>query len=161
MAAGTLIAETTVASPKLSDGHRQADRRKIGDAVLLDGSADFTGSYAAAGTSNYLRMIGYAAVAFAVRLVSGTAPTSIEITPYFAKDMDATPVDYVSMNDSTSAGTVTMTVCEITLTYTSAAAFVTRPIPVAGRFLKIKAKRTGGDATTRIEILAWPITHIR
>lgn len=160
MAAGTPIAETTVASPKTIDGTRQADRRKVGKIIMLAGASDFTASYAAAGTSNYARLVGYAGFAFAIRLLSGTAPTSIQITPYYTDDLDDTPVDYVSVNDSTSAGTTTFTVAELTLTYTSAAAFVTRPIPASGRFLKIKAKRTGGDTDTRIEVAIWPITHI-
>lgn len=160
MAAGTTIAETTVASPKLADGGRVANIRKIGKIIMLAGAADFTTSYAAAGTSNYARLVAYSAFAFAVRLLSGTAPTSIQITCYWTDDLDDTPVDYVALNDSTVAGTTTLTVAEISLTYTSAAAFVTRPIQASGRYLKIKAKRTGGDGTTRIEVAIWPITHI-
>lgn len=160
MAAGTPITPTVPTLPALDSVPRGADLREVAKIVMLAGAADFTASYAAAGTSNYAVVGRYAAVAFAVKLLSGTAPTSIELTIYFTDSLADAPVDYVTVNDSTVAGVTTCTVGELAITYTSAAAFVTRPIECAGRYMKVKCKRTGGGADTRIEVAVWPISHI-
>ena len=161
MAAGTKIAETNpTTNAEIAGLNAQRSHRRIGKIIMIAGSADPTTGYVAAGTSNYADLRGYSGFAIAARLVSGTAPTSVEVTALFTDSMDATPADFPSVNDSTVGGTTTLTACEVSLTCAANNAFVTRPIPACGRFLKIKIKRTGGAADTRIEVAIWPITHI-
>lgn len=160
MPVGTLVTPAAQPTIGVAEAPRGGDHRKVGKAVALAGAADYTTSYVAAGTSSYVAMVGYAAFAIACRLVSGTAPTSVELTLLWSDDMASTPVDFQSVNDATSGGTTTLTAGEISLTWAAQNAFVTRPIQAAGRFLKVKAKRTGGAADTRVEVAIWPISHI-